>query len=141
MPAPAPMTPPPAAMPAARYVNPVSTLPLACSSANISMSCSSLFTLSSSSLISVTSMYLAGEHGLLYVDLREYGENILLDHGDKNLERVQYHSGGHGDYGRVSAESQYEAEEHEDEQVSRQHVGVEPEPQGERLGELLEDFE
>src|SRR5215211_7885692 len=81
------------------------------------------------------------EHGQLDVNLGEYSEYVGLQDGHKDLERVEHHGQGHGDYRDDGTEVQYEPEEDVDDQVPSQDVGIQSHPEREGLGELAKDFD
>src|SRR5215207_4842411 len=75
---------------------------------------------------------LVGVYCQLYVDLRQNSEDVSLQHGDEDLERVEDYRRGHGydrhhgsRYGEETACVKDEAQKDEDDQMPRQHVGVE----------------
>src|SRR5215203_6921528 len=81
------------------------------------------------------------EHGQLDVNLGEYSEYICLQDGYKDLERIEHHGQGHGDYCDDGTEVEDEPEEDEDDQMSRQDVGIQPHPEGEGLCKLAENLD
>src|SRR5215208_638518 len=81
------------------------------------------------------------EHGQLDVNLGEYSEYICLQDGYKDLERIEHHGQGHGDYCDDGTEVEDEPEEDEDDQVSCQDVGIQPHPEGEGLCKLAENLD
>src|SRR5215210_7420552 len=81
------------------------------------------------------------EHGQLDVNLGEYSEYISLQDGYKDLECIEHHGQGHGDNRHDGTEVQDEPEEHVDDQVPSQDVGIQPHPEGEGLGELAENLD
>src|SRR5215217_6647813 len=90
-------------------------------------------------------MALVGVYCQLYVDLRQNSEDVSLQHGDEDLERVEDYRRGHGDdrhqssrHGEETASVQDEAQKDEDDQMPRQHVGVEPHGQRDRPGYLTQ---
>src|SRR5215208_5428679 len=78
------------------------------------------------------------EHGQLDVNLGEYSEYVGLQDGHKDLERIEHHGQGHGDYRDDRTEVQDEPEEDVDDQVPGQDVGVQSHPEREGLGELTQ---
>src|SRR5215203_2391651 len=80
------------------------------------------------------------EHGQFDVNLGEYSEYVSLQDGYEDLERVEHHGQGHGDYRDDGTEVQNEPEEYVDDQVPGQDVGVQPHPEREGLGELAQDL-
>src|SRR5919107_2204925 len=81
------------------------------------------------------------EHGQLDVNLGEYSEYVSLQDGYEDLERIEHHGQGHGDYRDDRTEVQDEAEEDVDDQVPGQDVGIQPHPEREGLGELAENLD
>src|SRR5215211_3625126 len=81
------------------------------------------------------------EHRQLYINLSEYSEYVSLQDRDEDLESEEHHRRGHADDRHKGPEVQDEAEKDEDDQVARQNVGVEPQRERERLGELLEELD
>src|SRR5215210_8254908 len=80
------------------------------------------------------------EHGQFDVNLGEYSEYVSLQDGHEDLECIEHHGQGHGDYRDDGTEVQDEPEEDVDDQVPSQDVGIQPHPERERLGELAENF-
>src|SRR5215212_9473050 len=75
---------------------------------------------------------LVGIYRQLYVNLRQDSEDVSLQHGDEDLERVEDYRRWHGNdrhqcsrHGEETAGVKDEAQKDEDDQVPRQHVGVE----------------
>src|SRR5215211_6123975 len=88
---------------------------------------------------------LVGVYCQLYVNLRQNSEDVSLQHGDEDFERVEDYRRGHGydrhhgsRHGEETARIKDEAQENEDDQVPRQHVGVEPYGQRDRPGYLTQ---
>src|SRR5215210_1023415 len=74
---------------------------------------------------------LVGVYCQLYIDLRQNSEDVSLQHGDEDLERVKDYRRGHCDdrhhssgHGEEAASIKDEAQKDEDDQVPSQHVGV-----------------
>src|ERR687894_202792 len=144
IPAPGPMTAVPAAMPTPIMV----TSPLACNNASIGtiIASTSIPAPSASRLTLSTYLLLLviTEHRQLDVNLREYSEYVGLQNGHEDLEPVEHHGQRYRDrrdeagHGQAATEVQDQAEEHVDDEVPRQDVGVEPHPEREGLGELSE---
>src|SRR5215218_6766963 len=69
---------------------------------------------------------LVGVYRQLYVNLRQDSEDVSLQHGDEDLERVEDYRRGHGDdrhqssrHGEETASVQDEAQKDEDDQMPR----------------------
>ena len=73
---------------------------------------------------------------------RQQGENVRLQEGDEHFQQVdeQGEADGHGG-DQEALENEDHADEGENDDVARRHVGIEADAEGKRLGELAEDLD